>query len=416
MSTSTNVGAHAINRGQLIDAIRQAGQVSRVELVHQMGSNAATVSTAVRRLIDEGLVVESGRAASTGGKPAVLLSLVPDSRFALGVSLDHSGISYVVVNLGGAVVGRLRRRGAGADTPLAVVERIGTEMMSLVTHVGVDRALLLGLGVVSPGPITGSNGMALTPPVMRSWRDFPLADSLESSTGLPVLVENDASAATMGEYWSGTAGARRSFAALYMGTGIGAGFMVDGLLHRGASGNTGEIGHVCIDLDGLPCWCGARGCVETVAAPSALVAAGRAAGLPLPGLGVVEDFAALARLSRAGEPLAQELLTRSARAVAAAAQSLANMIDVELIVLTGPSFTSAGAIYLPVIQAHLDTTFFARDCHRVEVALSPNAVDAAAIGAAALVLQSELAPHMTAGVALEQRGSRQLARQRLQRV
>lgn len=416
MSTSPNVGAHAINRGQLIDAIRQAGQVSRVELVHQMGSNAATVSTAVRSLIDEGLVVESGRAASTGGKPAVLLSLVPDSRFALGVSLDHSGISYVVVNLGGAVVGRLRRRGAGADTPLAVVERIGTEMMSLVTHVGVDRALLLGLGVVSPGPITGSNGMALTPPVMRSWRDFPLADSLESSTGLPVLVENDASAATMGEYWSGTAGARRAFAALYMGTGIGAGFMVDGLLHRGASGNTGEIGHVCIDLDGLPCWCGARGCVETVAAPSALVAAARAAGLPLPGLGVVEDFAALARLSRAGEPLAQELLTRSARAVAAAAQSLANMIDVELIVLTGPSFTSAGAIYLPVVQAHLDTTFFARDCHRVEVALSPNAVDAAAIGAAALVLQSELAPHMTAGVALEQRGSRQLARQRLQRV
>ena len=136
MSTHTGVGAYAVNRGQLIDAIRRAGQVSRVELVHRMGSNAATVSTAVRSLIDDGLVVEVGRAASTGGKPAVLLSLVPDARFALGVSLDHSGISYVVANLGGAVVGRLRRRGAGADTPAAVVERIGTEMMSLVTHVG----------------------------------------------------------------------------------------------------------------------------------------------------------------------------------------------------------------------------------------------------------------------------------------
>ncbi|MEP7330886.1 MAG: ROK family transcriptional regulator [Terracoccus sp.] len=416
MSTHTGVGAYAVNRGQLIDAIRRAGQVSRVELVHQMGSNAATVSTAVRSLIDDGLVVEVGRAASTGGKPAVLLSLVPDARFALGVSLDHSGISYVVANLGGAVVGRLRRRGAGADTPAAVVQRIGTEMMSLVTHVGVDPALLLGVGVVSPGPITGSNGMALTPPAMHSWRDFPLAESLEASTGLSVLVENDASAATVGEYWSGTAGSSRAFAALYMGTGIGSGFMVDGIVHRGVSGNTGEIGHICIDLDGLPCWCGARGCVETMAAPTALVTAAQARGLHLPGLSVVEDFAALARLARAGEPVAHELLTRSARAVAAAAQSLANMIDVDLIVLTGPSFTSAGAFYLPVIQAHLDATFFARDCHRVEVALSPNAVDAAAIGAAALVLQSELAPHMAAGSAIGNRGSRRLARQRLQRA
>lgn len=414
MSTPTGVGAHAINRGQLIDAIRRAGQISRVELVHQMGSNAATVSTAVRSLIDDGLVVEVGRAASTGGKPAVLLSLVRDARFALGVSLDHSGISYVVANLGGAVVGRLRRRGAGADTPAAVVERIAAEITSLVTHVGVDPALLLGLGVVSPGPITGANGMALTPPVMQSWRDFPLAESLEASTGLTVLVENDASAATMGEYWSGTARTSRTFATLYMGTGIGAGFMIDGIVHRGVSGNTGEIGHICIDLDGLDCWCGARGCVETVAAPTALATEARARGLTLPGLSVVEDFAAIARLSRAGEPVAQQLLSRSARAVAAAAQSLANMIDVDLIVLTGPSFTSAGALYLPVIQAHLDSTFFARDCHRVKVVLSPNAVDAAAIGAAALVLQSELAPHMSAAAASAHRGSRPLSRQRLQ--
>ncbi|MDN5764554.1 MAG: ROK family transcriptional regulator [Humibacillus sp.] len=414
MSTPTGVGAYAINRGQLIDAIRRAGRISRVELVHQMGSNAATVSTAVRSLIDDGLVVEVGRAASTGGKPAVLLSVVRDARFALGVSLDHSGISYVVANLGGAVVGRLRRRGAGADTPAAVVERIAAEITSLVTHVGVDPALLLGLGVVSPGPITGANGMALTPPVMQSWRDFPLAESLEASTGLTVLVENDASAATMGEYWSGTAGTSRTFATLYMGTGIGAGFMIDGIVHRGVSGNTGEIGHICIDLDGLDCWCGARGCVETVAAPTALVTEARARGLALPGLSVVEDFAAIARLSRAGEPVAQQLLSRSARAVAAAAQSLANMIDVDLIVLTGPSFTSAGALYLPVIQAHLDATFFARDCHRVKVALSPNAVDAAAIGAAALVLQSELAPHMSAAAATDNRGSRPLSRQRLQ--
>lgn len=380
------------SRGRIIDAIRGAGEISRVELVRSMGSNAATISTVVRSLIDDGLVVESGRAASTGGKPPVLLALAPDSRYAVGVSLDHSGISYVVANLGGAIVGRLRRRGFGADTPADVVQRIGAELTSLVDHVGVDPTRLLGVGVVSPGPITGSNGMALSPPTMRAWREFPLAEALAVGTGLPVLVENDASAAAVGEYWAGPGAPSRCFAAIYMGTGIGAGLVVDGVLHRGASGNTGEIGHICVDLSGPECWCGSRGCLEAIAGPTAVVDAAAARGTRLPGRSVVEDFAAVARSATEGDPVACELLDRSAEGVAVAVQSLANIVDPDLVVLTGPAFTAAGSHYLPLIQRRLDTAFFARACHRVEVLLSPNAAEAAAIGAAAMVLQSELAP------------------------
>ncbi len=387
--------AREINRGQLIDAIRGAGQISRVELVRQMGSNAATVSTVVRELIDDGLVTESGRAQSTGGKPRVLLSLIPDACFALGVGLDHAGISYVVTNLGGAVVGRLRRRGTGADDPGTVVARIGEEMMSLADHVGVERERLLGVGVVSPGPVTESTGIALTPPVMDAWRHYPLVEALTASTGLPVLTENDASAAAVGEYWSGLAGGSRCFAALYMGTGLGAGVMNDGIVYRGASGNTGEVGHLCVDIDGPQCWCGGNGCVEIMAGPTAVVAEARRQGRHLPGLSVTEDFSSLVRMAREGDKVAVELLIRSARYVAVAAQALANMLDPDLIILTGPSFRLAGSLYLPIIRERLDTTFFARGCHPVDVVLSPNAAEAAAIGGAALVLQRELAPHMT---------------------
>lgn len=176
MSVPSGVRARETNAGQLIDAIRRAGQISRVELVRQMGSTAATVS---------------------GGEPRVLLSLIPEARVALGVSLDHAGISYVVTNFGGAVVGRLRRSGRGSDDPGAVVARIGEEMMSLADHVGVERGRLLGVGVVSPGPVTGS-GMALTPPIMDAWRHYPLVDALTARVGLPVLIENDASVAAVG--------------------------------------------------------------------------------------------------------------------------------------------------------------------------------------------------------------------------
>ena len=143
---------HATSRAALLDVIRGAGQISRVDLARETGLTGATVSTVVRRLIDDGLVVEVGRAESTGGKPAVLLSLEPEARYAIGVHLDHGGITYVIADLGGAVVSRWRRPGAGGDAPDAVVDRVASELRTLVDQAGVDPERILGLGVVSPGP------------------------------------------------------------------------------------------------------------------------------------------------------------------------------------------------------------------------------------------------------------------------
>ena len=269
--------AHMSSRSALLDLIRASGQISRVQLVRETGLTGATVSTVVRRLIDDGLVVEVGRAESTGGKPAVLLSLDPDARFAVGVHLDHGGITYVIANLGGAIVGRWRRPGVGADSPVVVVARVASELATFVARIGVDPDRLLGLGVVSPGPITGSIGMVLAPPVLEAWTDFPLADALQAAVGLPVLIENDATASAIGEYWAGPMETSTCFAALYMGTGIGAGIMVHGDVYRGASGNTGEVGHICVDIDGPACWCGGQGCVEALAGPASVVAAAREA-------------------------------------------------------------------------------------------------------------------------------------------
>jgi predicted NBD/HSP70 family sugar kinase len=367
--------AHASSRAAILDQIRAAGTISRVELTTATGFTAATVSTVVRRLIDEGLVLEVGRGEPTGGKPRMLLELDPFARFAVGVHLDHAGITYVIANLGGSVVARWRRPGAGSDDPR-----------------DVDGERLLGLGVVSPGPLSASTGMTLTPPVMHAWTEFPLAAALEAEVGLPVLLDNDATAAAIGEYWSGGIPTGSAFAALYMGTGIGAGIIVDGTVFRGASSNAGEVGHICVDADGPPCWCGGNGCVEALAGPAAVVVAARAAGIELPDRGVFDAFAALARAAARGEEPAVDVFQRSARYVGVAAQTLANVLDVELVVLTGPAFALAGSLYVPEIERRLASSFFARRSHAVRVAISSNAHEAAAVGAAALVLQSELAP------------------------
>ena len=392
---------HATSRSAVLDLIRAAGTISRVGLISATGLTGATISTVVRRLINDGLVLETGRAESTGGKPRVLLQLNQSSRFAVGVHLDHSGISYVLTNLGGAVVARMSRAGIGLEDPPVVVTRIARQVHALIEGVGIDRSRVLGLGLVSPGPLTPSSGMRLTPPSMRHWEDFPLERALREAVGLPVTLENDSTASAIGEYWSGGVGDATTFAAVFMGTGIGAGLLVNGSAYRGASGNAGEIGHICCDINGPPCWCGARGCTEAVAGPATVVAAARAddaisraAGLDAgrQNSTIASDFGAVVRAAVRGDPGARELLELSARYLAVATRTLANIMDLDLVVLTGPSLAVAGAIYLPVVQAELDRSFFARATHPITVRLSRSAATAAAIGAAAIVLQSELVP------------------------
>lgn len=419
----------------VVDAIRAAGTISRVGLTGVTGLTGATVSTVVRRLIDDGIVVEVGRAESTGGKPRVLLELEPTARYAVGVHLDHASITCTVTDLTGTPVALSTGPGPGSDAPAAVLRRVAAEVDRLVEEADVDRERLLGIGFVAPGPLTSTGGMHRTPPAMRPWTDYPITAELGSLSGLPVLLENDATASAIGEYWAGGTDSEGSFAVLYMGTGLGAGLVLDGAAYRGSSGNAGEIGHTTLALDGPLCWCGSHGCVEALAGPAAVVAEVRAS----PGLAVevgiaetgadttgttgagetstsetgageqpvvpsrpagpggaddpvVAAFAAVARAAAAGHPEARAVLQRSARYVAAAALTAVNLLDVRMLVLTGASLAAAGDIYLPAVRDLLASSLFARGDHPVDVRLSRTAATAPAVGGAALVLQSHLVP------------------------
>ncbi|WP_112261232.1 ROK family protein [Lentzea terrae] len=373
---------HASTRAAVLDLIRAAGMISRVGLVNASGLTGGTISTVVRGLIDEGLVAETGHAESTGGKRRVMLQLNHFARYAVGVHLDDARITYVLTNLGGAVVARISRAGSGPDE--AVVAKMAREVAALIDSVGVERDRILGLGLVAARP--------------SALDEFGAA--LARATGLPVVLDNDATAAAIGEHWSGGVGATSTFAALHMGTGLGAGVVLGGTTHRGPSGHAGEIGHTCLDLDGPRCSCGARGCLEVLAGPGAVVAQARAdralsraaglvGGRTRVATPVAADFAAISRAARRGNARALALLERSARYLAVAARSLANVLDLEVLVLTGPSFAIAGSVYLPVLRAELEGAVGA---HPVSVRLSPSAASASAIGAAAIVLQSELVP------------------------
>lgn len=385
------------SRTTILDVIRASRTVSRVELADATGLTQATVSTVVRKLIDEGLVVEVGRGASTGGKPRTLLQIEPTARYAFGAQLGPDATTFVLADLGGATVSRWRREPLMDVVPDRAVAVVAEELHGIVERAAIDRGRLAGVGLVAPGPLLAATGIVLAPPSMRDWVDFPLRERLERATDLPVLLDNDATATAAGLYWTDGIAPATTLAALFMGQGIGAGLLSGGSVQRGTSGNAGEIGHVTIEVDGPQCWCGNSGCVEALAGPVPTVERARAAGIDLgdPARPVVVAFGQLARLALGGDSRALAVVERSARYVAVAAHTLVNVVDPDLLVLTGPAFAVAGPLYLPVVAEHVMTRRFARHSTPIDVRLSTHGPEAAALGAAALVLQAELAPHGT---------------------
>jgi predicted NBD/HSP70 family sugar kinase len=371
-------------RESILDAIRASEPLSRVELAAMTGLTEAAVSMTVRRLLEEGLVVETGR-TPTAGKPRTLLRLDPAARLAVGIYLDELTTTYVLTGQTGGILSRMARPALAGDDPLHAVL---ADVQVLLAGSGVDPARSLGVGVVWPGP----HGRPEDTPRQAE----RLADRLAEATGWPVLVENDATAAAVGEYWVARVGPEQAFAALYMGTGIGAGVVMDGRAMRGGRGHAGEFGHLCVQVNGPECWCGACGCLEILAGPRTVVAAAaadpdaaREAGLGAR-RGVAADFAAVARAARQGAPRCRQLLEDSARYVAAAAESVVNLLDIDLVVLTGPGFAAASFVYGPAIMRRIGVAD-GRTWHRsVTVTVSLAAATASATGAAALVLQSHL--------------------------
>ncbi|MFL1381054.1 ROK family transcriptional regulator, partial [Nocardiopsis protaetiae] len=319
---------HTSSRATVLDVIRAAGTISRAGLAGATGLTAATVSTVVRGLLADGLVNEVGRAESTGGKPRVLLRLAPASRFAVGVHLDAGGTTYALTDLTGAVVSRTAHVGPRDADPAGEPEHTARRVEALVEGAGVDRERLLGIGLVSAAG------------------DAARARELERAAGLPVVTGDDATAAALGEYWSGSAGRSSVLVAVHTGAALGAGVLVDGVPYRGAHGRAGGLGHVCVDIDGPPCACGARGCLEAVAGPAAVTDAARAAGVagvpgvigadgtesgggalrPNGGASVTAGFAAVVRAARGGDPAARALLERSARYTAVAVRTLVGVL------------------------------------------------------------------------------------------
>ncbi|HZP53189.1 ROK family transcriptional regulator [Actinocrinis sp.] len=397
MTSGPVAAGRSKTRGVVLDLIRAAHTVSRVELAANSGLTPPTITQVVRELMEHGLVVEAGRGASTGGKPPTLLRLNPQARYSVGVLFERNICVVVVTDLAGRPVARTSFHGTELLPPELALPLVASRVEALLGTVGVERGKVLGVGLVSYGPQDRQAGVLLTHQPTAEWFGYPIAPQLSELLDLPVLLDNDAAAAAIGEYWLGAVEQSSTYGCIYMASGIGGAVVSAGGIYRGSSSNSVEIGHISIDPDGEECDCGNRGCLENYAGPGAVIrqafateGLARRLGLDPLGIDCLADFALIAAAA-ADDPQARGLIERSAGHLAVGAVTMATLFDLDLIVLAGPSYAAAGPTFRSLIEREVQRRSFARRAHPVAVVQSVNGSDAAAIGGAALVLQSELA-------------------------
>lgn len=387
------------NQAVILDSIRRAGEgLSRVELAASAGLAAQTVSNICRRLLDADLIVEAGKETSGPGKPRTILRLNPRGMYAVGLHIDPALTSYVLLDAAGtALVSREEPTDLDRD-PVAAVKAMGAQIRTMIAASGVDQARIIGVGVATPGPVDAATGTVVDPPHLPGWKRVPLQELLREATGLPVVVEKDVTAAAIAELWAGPAASAGNFVFVYIGTGIGAGLVLDGQVVRGSSGNVGEIGHIIVDPDGPPCDCGRRGCVKVSCMPETIVALARDAGVlpaadqswPAP---LLDELAEVVQAARDGEPSAVELMELSASRMTGAISVLSNLLDVDQVILGGPFWPALSASYLDRVPAQLTQLSVTSSVHSVEVVGTRLNAGEEAVGAACLVMEKTFGPN-----------------------
>lgn len=180
----------------------------------------------------------------------------------LGIDIGASKTLLALGRCEGEILAQRRWETPADADPQAALDRIAHEAKRLSREQGIDPAALRAVGVCAPGPFDPSRRALARPPNLPRWHGYPLAAALEQRLGAPVWLENDANAAALAEWRLGAGRGVDDVVFLTMSSGVGGGLILGGRLQRGAAGQAGEIGHLCVEAGGEPCACGLRGCLE----------------------------------------------------------------------------------------------------------------------------------------------------------
>lgn len=222
-------------------------------------------------MVEKGYLVEIGEGVSQGGRKPGLLRINSQLGYIAGIDIGATSMELALADVTGAVVRRISEPTDVHLQPESVLGRCRDLIIDLANAQGITLDQILGIGVGVPGPVDFARGVLVAPPLMPEWENFHIRDFFkEIFPSAYVIVDNDVNIMALGEQRAGDGAGIDHFIFVKIGTGIGAGVISNGKIHRGSDGSAGDIGHICVDKNGPLCSCGNTGCLEAMAAGPAI--------------------------------------------------------------------------------------------------------------------------------------------------
>ncbi|WP_130176737.1 ROK family transcriptional regulator [Cryobacterium sp. SO1] len=365
------------NQQRILSTV-SGGPTTQAEIARATGLSAATVSNIVKVLVDLGLVATSPTLSS--GRRARLVSLSStDGAVSVGMDFGRRHVRIIVATLDYRVIAEKEVEIPVGYTAAEALDIAANLLTSTLNHARVQRASVLGVGVGVPGPIDRRTGTVLDGAILPEWVGVTVG-MLEEILEVPVYLENDANLGVLAEVTWGSHAGTPTVVFVKVGTGIGAGLILNGVPYAGNIGLSGEIGHTPIYEHGLLCRCGNRGCLETVASTTIMIELlSRTLARPVRTRDIV-------RLALEGDERAIRVVEEAGLAVGRSIAAITNLINPHTIIVGGP-LTGLGEMLLGPIRSALQRYAVPMIMETTDLVMSSLGERAEALGGAALVLQ-----------------------------
>jgi predicted NBD/HSP70 family sugar kinase len=377
--------------GELLQLLRDERPRTRAELAQLTGLARSTVGARIDALLASGLLAPSGEAVSTGGRPPTRFAFNPQARIVVAADLGATRARVALTDLNGRPIREIAEDLAIAEGPGVVLDWVVAATRRLLAESGRSSRELIGVGIGLPGPVEHSSGRPMRPPIMPGWDGYDVPGHVGATLEVPVLVDNDVNIMALGEHARSYPGVEHLLF-VKVSTGIGAGIISGGRLHRGAVGAAGDLGHVVAPhAPAVVCRCGNTGCLEAVASGIAVARA-----LEDKGIHAVTS-SEVVELVRSGNIPAERAVRQAGRTIGEVVATCVSLLNPSVIVIGG-SLAQAGESLLAGVREVVYGRSLPLATGGLEIVAARTGVQAGLIGAATTVVQHLLTAERIDGV------------------
>ena len=375
---------------------------SRIELAKMTGASVGSMTAMVRRLILNGLVVESGKGPASLGRKPVSLSLPSELGQLVGIDLGSFLTRIVVADVSSKISYKAEMETRMAEGRDAVIRRTFAAIHHAIKEARVARGALKGIGMAHSGVIDSQKGVVLCfprPGQMTQWRNVPLRNMLEKEFVVPSALDDSARMMALAEKHFGLGQELNDALFIEVGMGIGACIFVDGKLYRGSGGSAGEFGHMTVEENGPLCSCGNRGCLEAMASCAAIIQAVKSAieqgvNSKIPELvdGNLDRIGVevIVQAAKENDVLSFRVLREAIARIGVMLADVINLLNPSSVIFAGPLFRHSGDFLLDHLKDVIRRRALEKSAGEAQLRISNLGSEAAALGAARLITEQVL--------------------------